>query len=237
MDRKSVARTVIFTLPLFALVIGAGAITFETRQLSNVQSELNATRQEVASARNLINEMEGQKSLSRYPTAAMTPTEQPYFLNSLRTYAELNHVELVRWSSAPIPGKNDPAVKALPADVTPLVSSVELDGRYADLRAFLYDLLKSPRLVNMTDMKWSRGFKGPVETLTFTLTRYVVPPGKDAASVASTAAGVPAKQPFTPINAPSNAMAFKPGVLNAPDSNAASAVKELERTASPKPNR
>jgi hypothetical protein len=46
------------------------------------------------------------------------------------------------------------------------------------VREFLYNILRSPRLLTMTDVRWGRTDRWPTTGVSFTLTRYVTPPGK-----------------------------------------------------------
>ena len=225
MDRLKVMRITTFAVPLLALVACSGAVAFEKHRLFDFRTQLGGTRSQIATAAKILKDMEGQTSLARFPTVAQTPQEQPGFLNEMRTYSDLNHVELIRWTTTTIYyAKNDPILKTMPPDVTQLVSNVVTAGTYADLRSFLYSLLRSPRLINLTDMKWARGVHGAREELSFTLTRYTTPPGKDYASISLAAL---ATEPAPPAATARDRFTFKQGVLNGPDPKQAAAVEHI----------
>jgi hypothetical protein len=74
--------------------------------------------------------------------------------------------------------------EGLPRGVTAISSRTIVSGRYDRINAFLYDLMKSPRLFNLTNAEWRRGSNYPETELTFTLIRYVTPAANPPSDVA-----------------------------------------------------
>jgi hypothetical protein len=184
-NKSTVMQYATLGVPVLALVIGGVGFTTQHRRLGGLEADLKKAETEYAAIKKLVAEMESQKGISRFPTVAITPREQPIFLTTLRTYADLSGVKLIKWGGAPVPaitrgpqpnGKKDP--NALPDGVSAIANQVEISGNYQGVRGFLYNVLRIPRLINLNDVKWARGAKGQPTTLTFTVTRYVAPLGK-----------------------------------------------------------
>jgi hypothetical protein len=232
MDKQTKFRMATVLFPLVAVIVGGVIYRIESNKLHRFEADLKAAEVQLASVKQLVKEMEGQKRVGRTPTLAMTSREQPVFLDMVRKTADASHIQLVRWTNAPVPAvskadKEDSSKRIYPDDVTPIAGNVEISGRYGDIRNFLYNVLRLPRLVNMSEVKWSRGSKGHQQSVTFTLTRYVAPIGKAPEDVdpAVDISVNPAAPNAAPTAAPSTGQpgtaSFPTGIMNTPQANGA----------------
>src|SRR2546423_1443704 len=100
------------------------------------------------------------------PAGKNTPGE-PDVLNTLRIYANASGVKITRWMNgtpyAPVPGANGglggsngtaEKPKPIPGGAAPIASSIEVAGPFNSIREFMYYLQRSPRLLNMTGIRW-----------------------------------------------------------------------------------
>jgi hypothetical protein len=177
-NRTSLINSATLLVPLVCLILSGAVVFYEWRRNQQLADDRLQVEKQIAFHEKLMGQITQMPQPSRMPTVEMTENEQPSFLNSLRLSADAYQVRLVRWSNAvPVPGAggsaDDPARKIMPAGVIPIASQVELQGRYEQVRQFLYELMRSPRLLNISDIRWSRGEPWPNTRLTFTLTRYV----------------------------------------------------------------
>jgi len=161
--------------------------------MNALHEDLERTEREIALAERTAQELKVAPAPARFPTSPLGPREQPDFLNTLRAYADATRVRLDRWTNAtPIAPtssaqEQEPSTRPkLPAGVAPVSSAVEASGSYANVREFLYLLLRSPRLFTMNDVRWERGDKWPRTRVSFTLTRYVstAPPAPEESAAA-----------------------------------------------------
>lgn len=193
MNQKAKLQVATILCPAASLLVVCALGSLGNSRARGLEVDTATLHQQIVAAKQLLVEVEGQKHFVRFPTAEQAPQEQPAFLNQLRAYADLNRVRINRWAVTAAPPHNtDAQRRPLPPDVIPLSSALEVSGRFADVRMFLYDLLRSPRLVNMADMRWTRALPGCVTTLSFMLTRYVVPPGKATNDMSTAVAAMPA---------------------------------------------
>lgn len=184
MDKLVSYKAGMILVPLLSGVVGSSMIAFEIGRLNRLKTDRARATGQVTLLTRQINETTAPPTGGRYPVVAISPAEQPQFLNTLRGYADNERVEIVRWTNVPgappsatgVP--DDKKKAALPANVSTIISTVEIKGHYNDARRFLYDLLYCPRLLTMNDIKWVRGEKWPLTQVTFTLTRYVIASGK-----------------------------------------------------------
>jgi hypothetical protein len=185
-NRSRLYNIALCLIPVLCLCLAGAIDLYQLHHLRQLQQDWAHAGRQIADLASLTDAETMHPHLSKLPTAEQSAREQPTFLNSLRAYAEESHVKLVRWAgvSTPLPVAGDnngkPADTGMPPDVTAIASTVEVAGQYNNLRHFLYDLLRSPRLLNMTDIKWMRDETWPQTHLTFTLTRYVAPADKAA---------------------------------------------------------
>jgi Tfp pilus assembly protein PilO len=236
MHKKTAMQAAVILCPVGSLLIAGGVIAGGRAHVNALDADDRTVRQQIASARQLLAELEGQQHLVRFPTAAQVAQEQPVFLNQLRSYADLNRVRIDRWTISATtinPRSAQAQKKGLPPDVTPLTSSLQVAGRYADVRLFLYDLLRSPRLVNMSDIRWTRAPTPGDTALIFTITRYVAPPGKASADVNAAVAALPGNSFAMPAGGPTppettnDAVVFKRGSIGMPSPEAAAAARRI----------
>ena len=165
--------------PTVSLLCAGGVSVYEFQRLKQLEAATVATEKKLTAIERELREFAAQPHLDKVPTEEKTPKEQALFLDYLRANAEASHVQLVRWSNttpAPVtpPANGQPDPKALPAGVSAVVSIVEITGQTNNTRQFLYALMRSRRLLNMSELRWIRE-NWPLTHLTFTLTRYVGP--------------------------------------------------------------
>ncbi len=181
MSRMSASNVVCVVLPAVCVIGGGLTMWWQYRRIANLSTERVATERSIAIMQQQLAASEGEAPPMRIATMEMTPKEQVDFLYSLRAYAAATRVRLVSWTNgtpmAPAaPGGKEQAASTLPAGVNAISSAITVSGTYANVREFLYYLLRSPRLLSMSDMRWARGDAWPVSSVSFTLTRYVTPP-------------------------------------------------------------
>jgi hypothetical protein len=174
MNKLSLYHIATIVLPILSLMIAGGVAYYEINRLHELEADLARTEQQITSTERTIAATRSNPGGSKHATAVPSPHEQTDFLNWLRMYANLTHVQITRWSNAPA-ASTSAAGNSLPAGVTPLESAVEISGQYNNMRQFLYNVEHdSPRLLNLSNTNWSRGTP-PLTRLTFTLTRYLAP--------------------------------------------------------------
>jgi hypothetical protein len=187
--------------PIVGVLFGSGIAIYEVRRLHYLEAKYASTLKELSTIDIELAAFEKQPPIEKIPTVPSSTREQPQFLDVLRGYADTNHVQMVRWSNLALPppstgGNGDANAKPQIPNYTPIVSTIEIAGQYNSTRMFMYNLLRSPRLLNMTELKWVRGDQWPTTHLTFTLTRYVGPPvnSPDADRIAQRTAQTPGAQ-------------------------------------------
>ena len=183
MKREALYRPLAILLPIAAVCCASGVSGYQWRRLKQVEGESSTATLKLAEIDRQMRTFEAQPPTEKYPTVPKTPSEQGLFLDALRANADVSHVQLVRWSNTtqpPPPPSTDKATAdkaaASPmAGITSIVSIVEVSGHADNTRHFLYNVTRSRRLYNLSDLKWARD-QWPNTHLTLTLTRYVAPP-------------------------------------------------------------
>lgn len=181
MKRESLYRSLTIATPIVAFVCATGVTVYEWQRLKQLEKSTIETEHKLTAIDNELRSFDAQPPTEKYPTVAKTPKEQAEFLDTLRANADICKVQLVRWSNttpppAPPPAQaTDKPASGLPSGVAAIISIVEVSGRSDNTRQFLYNILRSRRLLNMCDIKWVRD-QWPNTHLMFTLTRYVAPP-------------------------------------------------------------
>ncbi len=180
MKRDSIYRSLTIALPLAAFLCATGATVFEWQRLRGLDDETNATVSRISQIDRELQSYEAQPQNEKVPTIAKAPREQAQFLDALRANADVCKVQLVRWSNVAPPAPTssttaDKSATALPPGVAAIISVIEVTGQADNTRQFLYNIIRSHRLLNMSDIKWVRD-TWPNTHLTCTLTRYVGPP-------------------------------------------------------------
>ena len=178
MKKEAIYRGLTIMMPLAGVLCASGVSIFEWQRLKRLEGETLSTQEKLRHIDQELRSYEAQPTTEKFPTVARTPREQALFLDALRANADVCKVQLVRWSNttpAPAAPTGDKGASPLPPAVSSIVSIVEVAGRSENTRQFLYNVLRSRRLLNMSDLKWVRD-TWPNTHLTFTLTRYVAPP-------------------------------------------------------------
>jgi hypothetical protein len=167
-------------LPVLSVVVAAGVTAYEWNRVRGLEADRDRMKKNIAVLDRLQERMNSEISSPQVPAVAQTVSEQPLYLNNLRTLAAATRVKLVKWTnSAPyIPTNqqqlsNNEVQPTLPQGITAISSDVEVMGGYEDVRQFLYAVAKSPRLYNMSRVRWTRNDKWPQTGVQFTLVRYV----------------------------------------------------------------
>jgi hypothetical protein len=166
-----------FAIPLVCLVLGVILIMTQLARVRGLDAEKAQISKNISFVQGLIAQNDMQPLADKEPAIPQTADEQSLFLNELRLHAANARIELVRWANSPPPAQQPGAPAPPPSGPTiPIVSSVETAGTYQNLRAFMYSLLRSPRLLNVSNLTWRREDDYPNTRLIFTLTRYVTKP-------------------------------------------------------------
>jgi hypothetical protein len=181
MNKEALYRALTVALPIVAVTSGMGASIYEWQRLKRLEADTSAAEKKLTQIDLELRNFEAQPQSNRFPTVDKTPREQALFLDALRANADVCRVQLIRWTNstppAPPPSStpSDKPANGLPGGVTPIISMVEVAGRAENTRQFLYNVIRTRRLLNLSDIKWVRD-QWPNTHLTFTLTRYVAPP-------------------------------------------------------------
>ncbi|HLJ54549.1 MAG TPA: hypothetical protein VKT77_05870 [Chthonomonadaceae bacterium] len=178
MNKEAFVRPLTILLPIASVLVATGGTAYEWRRLKQLEAQSSAGRTQIAHIQQEMSTYRAQPPSEKYPTAPKTPREQALFLDALRANADFSGVQLVRWSNTPAPAPPPPSPdKPAPptSNVTAIQSVVEVAGKSANSRQFMYNVLRSRRLLNMAEIKWVRD-QWPNTHLTFTLTRYIAPP-------------------------------------------------------------
>lgn len=169
-------------LPIIAVLI-AGIFTMtQITRMRSLRTQKEAVDKSYTYITNLMRQDQLQPITDKIPAEVSSPQEQAAFLDQLRQLAAGTGIEIIRWTNtartvtpAPAPNPNDPKAKEQPkaAAVTALMCTMDIAGEYANMRSFMYALLRSKRLLNVSGLTWSRTNEYPRTALTFTCTRYV----------------------------------------------------------------
>ncbi len=176
MDKNLQHRIIAISLPILALLLGGGLFSWQLLRLRSTLHQESVQKVMGVSLQHQIDSISSNPSGGRYAAVIASPQEQPQFLTQLRSYAADASVTITRWAAIlpppPTAGgdKNQPK---LPANLQRIYSSLEVSGSYVGVRKFLYSLLCDPRLLTMTNVRWSRGAKPDTTRAALTLTRYL----------------------------------------------------------------
>lgn len=192
MNKPSTLRIVTILAPLLSGILAIFLIVTQNRRLHALEDQRAQITQQITSLDLLAREMQARPPLSKMAAAPPAPDEQPVFLDLIRGFANSSFVQLTKYDNKtvppPAPESAEAKASALPSGVIALTSNVEVAGGYNQVRQFMTELWRSPRLFNATDLKWSAGLdKWPATRLAFTLTRYV----HTAAAAGPAAPGMP----------------------------------------------
>jgi Tfp pilus assembly protein PilO len=173
--------------PIVCLALGVWLVWSQRQRSVTLEQDLARVRKNVEFQKSMIAEIGSQPLAAKEPSLTMSDAEQATFLEGLRKIAGDSGVVLTKWTNvaAPAPDPNSKA-EPLPDGVLPVLSNLEVNGPYASIRSFLYEIGRAPRLLNFSAVKWRRKDTDDTTTLSLTITRYVSPP--DPASPVPTSA-------------------------------------------------
>jgi Tfp pilus assembly protein PilO len=190
MNKLNQYRLFAVLVPLICLALGGWIAWNQNMRLAAAQVEHDQVAKNLEFQKKMIADIDGQLPPEKDPTVQASDAEQAEFLDGLRTIAGESGVTLTRWSNvaAPPPDPNKPET-GLPKDVQAMISTLEVNGSYPKVRAFLYSIARAPRLLNFSGIRWSRGGNPDSTLLSVTITRYVsTAPAPAPATADSTAA-------------------------------------------------
>jgi hypothetical protein len=176
-------RLLTIALPILAVVI-AGIFTMtQITRMRTLRAEKEQVDKNIAYLEDLMRQDQLQPITNKIPAAVLSPEEQAAFLDQLRQLAGQSGIQIIKWTNTarvlnptqPPPNPNDPKAKEQPpaAKVTALMCTMDIKGEYPRMRSFMYALLRSKRLLNVSSLTWTRTNEYPRTALTFTCTRYV----------------------------------------------------------------
>lgn len=180
MGKLNFRNVLTMLLPLVALIANVGVVLTQKGRVDDIDTRRQKTEENIAAVEAAIKRVDESPSPPRMPTMEQSPREQVDFLNMLRAFASASAVKVDQFNNstpvAPSSGSGTDASKTvIPGGVLAISSSVEISGPYNNVRSFMYDLLRSPRLFSVNDLQWTRGMPYPKTVASFTLTRYVTP--------------------------------------------------------------
>jgi hypothetical protein len=203
MKKLSWINILALLIPLACLVAAILFVMVQVRRINDLKAQRMQLERNIALVENRLSQMSAAPPPARIATVEMSASEQLDFLNTLRAYSDATRVRLVRWTSTPplvsaSAGQPEQGRRTLPPGVTPIASTIEVAGEYRNLREFMYNLLRSPRLYSMNDIRWVRGDRWPATSVTFILTRYVAAPASGAGAPSGTTPGTGNVSPYMP---------------------------------------
>lgn len=176
MKKKKLYQQLTMFAPIISLFCVIGVCAYEWFHLRELESNLTVTSGKVVSLDSEWDHMSRTPHPDRFPTELKSSKEESDFLNALQANAHSNRLDLINSTAAagppPEPPKEGADPKKVVDAVIPLNRTVEVKGSYQGTRLFMYNLLRSKRLLNLSDIKLQRE-KWPTVHLTFMVTRYV----------------------------------------------------------------
>ena len=189
MNKLNQYRLLAVIVPILCLAVGGWVVWNQVKRLNAANVEKAVVEKNLAFQKKMVADIGSQPLAAKEPTAPMSEAEQAQFLESLRTIAKQSGVTLTRWSNVPAPPQDPNKPGALPKDVSAMISTLEVNGGYGNVREFLYSIARAPRLLNFSGIRWGRSGNGTV--LSVTVTRYVstgIAPAPDPSKSVSTGA-------------------------------------------------
>lgn len=169
-------RIAMILVPIGCFILVCVEVGIQVVRLRAASLEAARIDREMATVEQGLADIGKRAVPTRVAAVPATPKEQPQFLDVLRAYAALSRVKLVRWDAVqpPPPGQAQSKTDLqLPDGVTAMVSTVQVEGRYGQVREFLYRVMYAPRLYTMTAPTWRRDPARATTHITLTITRYV----------------------------------------------------------------
>ncbi len=177
--RTDWSRIIGWAIPLICIAIAGVVIYNQHAAFDKAAQDLSAARTAEAAASVARDRAEQEAGTVRYAAVPPSTSEEPKFLNGLRSRATLSGIQISRWTSqtAPAtstngqpPAETDPAVKSL----VKIQGDMTLSGPYQGIRKFLLDLSLTNRLYTLSNLRWTLKNGTDVELQTM-ITRYVDP--------------------------------------------------------------
>lgn len=174
MNKLSQYRLFAVLVPILCLCVGGWVVWNQIKRLNMVTAEKAQVEKNLAFQKKMIADIGLQPLAAKEPTVPASEAEQAEFLEGLRTIAKQTGVTLTRWNNvaAPPPDPNKPDT-SMPKDVSAMVSTLEVNGGYSNVRDFLYSIARAPRLLNFSGIRWGRAADNVNTILSVTVTRYV----------------------------------------------------------------
>lgn len=205
---------VLIVIPVLCVVIGLVQIYGNWRTLGELSTEQLTLQHEISVADRALSNNTDMPSYQQVPTAEQTAAEQARFLDQLHGEARATGAQITTWANTtpvsnqvlqatppPAPGSPpapaQPQQHTLPSGVNPITSQVEVVGTFQSLRQFLYRLQRTPRLLNLSNPRWTRE-TWPRTRLSFLLTRYVTPEAAPIQISSNKVADLPTGAPGAP---------------------------------------
>lgn len=183
-------------MPIVALIIATIFTMTQITRMRGLQADKAAVDKDIAFLEDLMQQDQLQPITNKIPAEVISQQEQAAFLNQLRQLAAASGVEIVQWTntarSLATPEPKEGEDPSAASKVQALMCTMNIRGEYARIRSFMYSLLRSTRLLNVSNLTWTRTNEYPRQALTFTCTRYVTteptllgtPPAQDPANPA-----------------------------------------------------
>jgi hypothetical protein len=184
----SVQRWFTILLPPVALLVCCWAMVPRQNKLQDLRRQIRTAERGIRDYTIKLKAISDLPPDPRIATLPMTKQEQSDFLRGLsglciRTGNRIMSVSsLAALPPPPPPPPGSPAsapppAGALPPDVVEIKSTISFEGNFTSLRAFLYGLHRSRRLISMGECRIGLGQGGyPNLSTTLTITRYVDAP-------------------------------------------------------------
>src|SRR5688572_30813704 len=183
----SVQRWAIILLPPICLLVACWVVVPRQNKLRATNKNIEAANKEMS---HYTAQLEVIRALPPKPTVATMPMTNPEQSNFLRALAQLcfktgNRILAVdslapqQFTQGPTPigaaaAKNPQSAGGMPAEITPIKSTIKFEGDFQSLREFLQSLQRSRRLISLTECRIGSAEGGLPHLMTsLTITRYV----------------------------------------------------------------
>jgi hypothetical protein len=174
MNKLNQYRLLAVIVPILCLAVGGWVVWNQMKRLGEISAQRAEVEKNLEFQKKMIADIGSQPLAEKEPTVPASDAEQAAFLEGLRTIAKNADVTLTRWSNVPAPtGDQSKQGVQLPKDVAAILSTLEVNGQYSNVREFLYSIARAPRLLNFSGIRWSRASDNASTVLTVTVTRYV----------------------------------------------------------------
>lgn len=174
MNKLNQYRLMAVIVPILCLAVGGWVVWNQMKRLGAISVERTEVDKNLEFQKKMIADIGSQPLAEKEPTVPASDAEQAAFLEGLRSIAKSSGVTLTRWTNVPAPPA-DPSKPetGLPKDVSAILSTLEVNGDYSNVREFLYAIARAPRLLNFSGIRWGRATNNTSTVLSVTVTRYV----------------------------------------------------------------